>query len=378
MARKFLTAVDLAKNELQNAAVQSLASAPSNPAKFQLYGNSADNVLYWWNGTTWVSAAGGGGGGSFPGYGSVPAETTFGITKADGTATTVARSDHTHGSPAHDTAEHSAFSLSIFAAPTTAISMGAFRVTNVAQPVGLLDAANKNYVDNLVAGLSWKEPARVASTANVASIAGLLTVDGVTTVSGDRVLLKDQTTASQNGIWVVSGGAWVRATDADLGAKVEGMAVFVLEGTTNSDKAYVCTTNAPIAVNTTPLTFVQFGGGNAYTAGAGLVGATTFDVGAGTGITVAADSVALDTTYADARYALKAAGALRLGGNVTAAVSTVVTHNFNTRDVLVDVYRVAAPYDSVEVDVERTDLNNVTVRFATAPAAGEYRVVVMA
>ena len=165
MARKFLTALDLAKNELQNAAVQNLATAPSSPVKGQLYFNSTggDNTLYWWDGTGWIPAKATGG--AFPGYGSVPAETTFGITKNDGASTTVARSDHTHGSPAHSAAEHSTIPLSALAAATANINMGGFKVTNVGTPTTGTDATTKDYVDNLSAGLSWKDAVRCASTA---------------------------------------------------------------------------------------------------------------------------------------------------------------------------------------------------------------------
>jgi hypothetical protein len=135
VARSFLTAINLNKNELQNAAVQNLGAAPASPVKGQLYFNSTggDNTLYWWDGTSWIPAKATGG--AFPGYGSVPAETTFGITKNDGAATTVARSDHTHGSPLHDNAAHSAVNLNALAAPTGAVSMGGQLVTNVATPV---------------------------------------------------------------------------------------------------------------------------------------------------------------------------------------------------------------------------------------------------
>jgi hypothetical protein len=376
MARKFLTAVDLGKNELQNAAVQNLGSAPSTPVKGQLYFNSGDNTLYWWDGTAWASARGGGSG--FPGFGAVTQEQTFGTAKNDGVGTTTARNDHAHGNPVHDNAAHSAITLNSLAAPTAAVSMNGQRITNVATPTSLTDAPNKSYVDNLSYGMAWKEPVRAATIANI-TLSGLQTIDGVALTAGQRVLVKNQTTASANGIYEAYSTAWTRTADADEAGDLENAAVFVSEGTTLADTAWVMTANPPLTVGTTNLTWVQFAGGGAVTAGAGLTQTgNTIDVGAGTGITVAADSVALDTTYADGRYALAANGAKRFAANVAAATSTAITHNLNTRDVVVNVYRVASPYDTVECDVERTDLNNVTVRFATAPAASEYRCVVLA
>ena len=127
MSRKFLIALDLGKNELQNAVVQNLASAPSSPVKGQLYFNSTggDNTLYWWDGSSWVPAKATGG--AFPGYGTVPAETSYSIAKSDGAATTVARSDHTHGTPALPT--HNAL------VATADVAFSGFKLTGVGTPI---------------------------------------------------------------------------------------------------------------------------------------------------------------------------------------------------------------------------------------------------
>ena len=386
MARKFLTALDLNKNELQNGVVQNLGTAPSSPVKGQLYFNSTggDNTLYWWDGTTWIPAKATGG--AFPGYGAVPAETTFGIAKADGAATTVARSDHTHGSPAHSAAEHSTIPLSALAAAAANISMGGFKITNVGTPTTGTDAANKDYVDNLSAGLSWKEAVRVATTANI-TLSAPQTVDGVAVIANDRVLVKNQSTGSQNGIYTVAAGAWVRATDADAAGELEGAAVFVMEGTAQADQAWVCTTNAPITPGTTATTWAQFGAGTAYTAGAGLsltgstfnIGATnasivvgTDDIGVGFAGTGSAVTAAKSDHNHDGTYTKKYSIAT-IGG----AVSQVVTHSLNTQAVNVTVWRTLTPWDEVDCDVEHTSVNTVTLRFAVAPSANEYSCVVV-
>jgi len=375
MSRKFLTAVDLAKNELQNAVVQNLAAAPSSPVKGQLYFDTSTNTLYWWNGTSWVAASPGSG---FPGYGSVPQEQTFGASKADGVATTVARSDHGHGNPVHDDAAHSAVHLNALAPPTAAINMNGQYIQNLLSPVGASDAATKSYVDTAAQGLDGKASVRAASTANL-TLSGTQTVDGVALVATDRVLVKNQTTTAQNGVYDVAAGAWTRSTDVDTWNELVSAYVWVEGGTTNADSGWLCTVDAGGTLNTTAVTWVQFSGAGQITSGAGLTKTgNTLDVGAGTGITVAADSVALDTTYTDGRYATVANGVKRFAANVGGSTSQAVTHNLGTKDVVVSVYRVASPFDDVECDVERTDTNNVTVRFTTAPAASEYRVVVLA
>lgn len=403
-------AVDLVKNELRNAVMQNLGSAPSTPVKGLMYFNSSDNTFYWYDGTTWVAAKSAGAlspattvttqaVGDTPvvgvstnyaredhkhgreAFGTITAETTFGTSSANGSALTLARSDHTHGNPAHDGAAHSAIPLSSLAVPTAAVNLNNQKITNLADPTAATDAANKQYVDGAIAGLSWKDPVRCATTANLAALSGLLTVDTITVAANDRVLVKNQTTASGNGIYLAQSGAWTRATDADIEADLLNAAVFVAEGTVNVDTAWVMTANAPITVGSTNLPWVQFAGVSTYIAGNGLtLTGNTFDVGAGTGITVAADTIAVDTsviatqsfvTTAITGMAKKFAGAL----TGTASPETV-THNLNTRDVQVTVLNGSTPYTAVEVDWDATTVNTVTVRYNPNLGAG-YRCVVV-
>ena len=142
-----------------------------------------------------------------------------------------------------------------------------------------LTLVTKGYVDSVKQALDIKDSVHVASTANVSLTAGSSgleagdTIDGVTLVAGDRVLLKNQTTASENGIYVAvaSGGTPARSDDANASAEVtSGMFVFVEEGTTNGDQGFVLTTNNVITLGTTALTFTQFSGAGQITAGNGL------------------------------------------------------------------------------------------------------------
>lgn len=182
--------------------------------------------------------------------------------------------------------------------------MGGNKLTNVGTPSAGTDAANKTYVDNLAAGLDWKASVRVATTANGALSTAYEngdTVDGVTLATGDRILLKNQSTGSENGIYTVNAsGSPTRATDADSNSEVSGgMAVFVEEGTTNADSGWVLTNNGSVTLGTTALTFTQFNGVS-LTAGAGLTqtGNTLDVVGTADRITVNANDVDIASTYA--------------------------------------------------------------------------------
>ncbi|MEM2159356.1 MAG: hypothetical protein QXN55_00165 [Candidatus Nitrosotenuis sp.] len=168
-------------------------------------------------------------------------------------------------------------------------------------PTQALHAATKQYVDNSITGLDFKNSCRVATTTNI-TLSGLQAIDGVTVVAGDRVLVKNQTTASANGIYVASATDWTRSTDADGTPSNEvtsGMYVFIEEGTSNSDSGWVLTTNNPITVDTTSLTFTQFNGLGQVAAGAGLTKTgSQLDVGSASTarIVVNADNIDLATT----------------------------------------------------------------------------------
>lgn len=408
-------AIDLQRNELRNAVVQNLASAPSTPAKGQLYFNSTggDNVLYWYNGTGWVAAQGGAGAvpsttvttaaigdaavvgvattyaredhkHGMPSFGAATAQTSFGAASGNGSAATLARSDHTHGTPTHDAAAHSTISLSALAVPTASLNLNSQKITGLADGTAATDAASYGQLQNSVAGLSWKTAVRAGTTANI-TLSAPQTIDGVAVIANDRVLVKNQTTTSANGIYTVAAGAWVRATDADSATELVNATVFVSEGTTLADTSWTQTVNAPITVGTTGLTFAQFGGGSTITDGAGLLfSGNVLNIGQGTGIIVGADSISIDDTViaTDAQVTSAIATAVTGMAKKYAAALTgtaspeTVTHNLGTRDIQLTVLNGATPYTAVEVDWDATTTNTAVIRYSPTLGAG-YRVVVV-
>jgi hypothetical protein len=153
------------------------------------------------------------------------------------------------------------------------VDVNTSRIVNVTDPTGDQDAATKAYVDAVKQALDIKDSVRAATTANITIATALNngdTLDGVTLADGDRVLVKDQSTGSENGIYVV-GSTPARSTDANTSAKVTaGLFVFVEEGTSNADNGYVLTTNDTITLDSTSLTFTQFSGAGSISAGDAL------------------------------------------------------------------------------------------------------------
>ena len=190
-------------------------------------------------------------------------------------------------------------------AMTANLNMGSNNIIGLLDPTTAQMAATKNYVDNAIIGINVKTSVRVASTANVNLGAAPNTLDGVTLQANDYVLVKNQTTGSQNGIYQVttlgtgSNGVWTRASGDNVSADfVPGMYVFVGEGSTQSVTSWVLSTDETITLGSTSLTFVQFGGGTAYSAGNGLTGTTTFSVlAADSTITVSGSGIKVSATY---------------------------------------------------------------------------------
>ena len=140
----------------------------------------------------------------------------------------------------------------------------------VATPSADAQAATKGYVDSVAAGLDLKESCKAATTANI-SLSGTQTIDGISITANDRVLVKDQSTGTENGIYVCSAGSWSRASDFAAGDDEAGAFTFIEQGTANGDNGFVCTNNKGAGVvGTNALVFTQFSGAGQITAGNGL------------------------------------------------------------------------------------------------------------
>lgn len=263
--------------------------------------------------------------------------------------------------------------LDQMAAPTASVVLNSQKITGLLDPTGAQDAATKNYVDNAIAGLSWKDEVRVATTANgtlATAFANGQTIDGITLATGDRILVKNQTTQTENGIYTVpAAGAPTRATDSDTGAELLGAAVYVSVGTTNATTRWVNTNSGPITLGSTNITFTSFGGGATYTAGNGInLAGNVFSVVADTGISVSGTGVAVNHAVVPMLFT----------GNIGdgSTTSIVVTHNLGTRAVIVKVFLATGTFEEIEVDCQHTSTTTVTLIFAVAPTTNQYTVVV--
>ena len=311
-------ALDFSKYEARNLRAHILGSAPSSPVTGQLYYSSADNTLYWWDGSAWVSARGGASAtppattgalgtvqlaGDLAGTATSPQIAAGVITDAEVAA---ANKDGALLTPSLRTigggtaqARSGGDSLDKLAIPNLTEAdwpNNNKKITELADPTAATDAANKKYVDGVAQGLDTKQSVKVATTASI-TLSGTQTIDGVGVSAGDRVLVKNQGgTAGNvaNGIYIVAAGAWTRATDADTPPELESAFVFVDRGTTQADSGWVCTNDIPFIIGTDQIYWVQFSGAGQVTSGAGLTKTgNTLDVGQGNGIQVQADTVGI-------------------------------------------------------------------------------------
>ncbi|MET8006266.1 hypothetical protein [Nonomuraea glycinis] len=222
---------------------------------------------------------------------------------------------------------------------------GQGKLQNVADAVADTDAPTwgqvKAIASSAVSNLDYKGSVRVASTGTVTVASAPATLDGITLASGDRLLLKHQTAAAENGLYVFasSGNPLVRAADADAAAEVTaGLWVTVEEGATQADTAWWLTTDGPIIVGTTALTFSPF----PLTTGGGEGGPSYDEVG----------PPEAGTTWA-------------------------VTHDLGTKNIVVQVWDVST---DEEVDVRKVATSDdvVTISAGVTLAEDGYRVVIFA
>lgn len=397
MARNYGVAIDLSKNELQNARLQNLAADPGSPVLGQVYFNTVTNKLRTYNGATWDEA--GTGAGNVTGQASsvddeialfssttgkvIKRATTTGILKAASGVIAAA----TAGTDYVTNASTGAFTNKTIDANGTGNSITNIETADFAANVVDNDAtlaansatrlatqqAVKSYVDNNLAGLDWKDAVRVATTAAgtlATSFANGQTVDGVVLATNDRILIKDQAAGAENGIYIVTAGAPTRATDADLATEVWNSAVYVRLGTANAGTNWVNSNTTLPTLGSTALTYVLFKGqveAAATTTSSGIIEiATAAEAEAKT------DNVRAVSPLALASFPIKKT--FTIGD--AAATSFALTHSLNTTDVIVSVYKVSTG-DEWYVDVTRNSVNQVTIVFATAPALNEYKVVVI-
>jgi hypothetical protein len=489
MARKFLTSIDLTKNELQNARIQNLATDPSSPVTGQVYYNTVANEMRIYNGTifeaiglngvtadaaelnildgatltttelNYVDGVTSGIQGQidlkaplanptftgtvtldtgvnivFEGQTANAFETTLTagdptqdrtVTLPDLTTTLVGRDTtdtltnktitapnvsgliltdgsfvvegsttdnfETTVSFVDPTADQTIYvpnasgtlarledKLHNFALATSSVDLNTQKIINLAAPTNPGDATNKAYVDSAVAGLNWKQAVNLVATTNVAltGLTNTLVIDGHSALDSTdnniyRVLLTAQSTATQNGIYTYTDDGTnytlVRPTDSDTYQELIGASVFVMEGTVYDNTSWVQGNH--YITDFSNQSWTQFSGASTATAGAGLVATgNVFDVGAGLGIVVNTNDVAIDTAVVVRKYATNVGDG--------SATSYTVTHNLGTRDVTVAVYEPAASYAEVFTDIEHSTTNTITVKFTAAPTTDQFRVVV--
>ena len=439
MATKFVTNLDLNQNQILNATFEVLAFDPNtNLFDGRMYFNSVDGVIKIYDATAaaWRKIAAGVGeqaaivsGGSH--------STALTITEAGGQITITPNLATSASAGLFSASDFTKLSdaTSEATASKLVIRDGSGNI-KVATPTDAAHAATKGYVDAARQGLDVKQSVRAATTGPV-NLANQLeagdTLDTtVTLVAGNRVLVKNQATASENGIYVVqSSGAAVRATDAngtaDTGEVSGGTFTFVEEGTVNGDAGFVVSSNGAVNVGTDPMNWVQFSGAGQVLAGNGLTkdGNTIDAVGTENRISVSENAIDIASTYvgqntittlgtittgtwngADVAVADGGTGSGTASGARTnlaetptsgqttstavlarvvhqacAASSgttsvTTVTHNFNTKNVTVEVYQVSTG-ETVICDIVRGTVDSITVTINGATiASDDYHIVV--
>ena len=297
------------------------------------------------------------------------------------------------------------------------LDAASYKITNLGTPTASGDAVNKSYVDGLSAGLDWKTAVNLLSDSNISDLTDFttITIDGhVVDVDqiGYRILLKGQTTDSENGIYnvVAATGSNItlsRSSDADAYGELIGAALFVMEGTNYGSTSWIQSNH--YLTDFSGQDWTQFSGAGTYLAGAGLtLSGNTFSadvtptsghasltntggaievklntsdglevtsngvgINNGTGLVFSSGALTFDTSNG---YGVRKL-AFSVGDG--SATSYTVNHALATRDVTVQIFDNASPYAQVEADVEHTDSNNLTIKFAAAPTSDQYRVVVV-
>lgn len=359
--------LDFVKNEIQNARIQNLGSAPGSPVEGQIYWDTTDHRPYFWNNNAgaWQSKA-----------------TDSDLLQGQNSAYHLSRANHS-GSQLASTISNfdtqvRTNRLDQMASPTASVSFNSQRITGLADAVSATDAATLQQVQSAAAGIDAKASVRFTTTANI-TLSGLSTQGGgdwgSALTSGDRILVKNQTTGAENGIYTCAAGSWPRATDCNSATNYTPQAfVFVEESnTTLAGSQWKVSTSGVFVIGTTSITWAQFGTGTTYTADANgglLLTGSAFSVKLPGSSGLVEDSTGL---YVDSAIVVK-----KYATNIGDGSSTtiIVTHNLNTRDVTVAVRLAASTYDAILVDWAATTVNTVTLTFSTAPSSNQYRCIV--
>ncbi len=238
---------------------------------------------------------------------------------------------------------------------------------------GATDGAIIDYVASqiteLESGLAWKDSATAATTGNI-SLSGEQTIDDVSCTTGDRVVVKDQTTSHENGVYDVSSGSWSRSADMNASADFNGAVIQILDGgTSNGGATFRCETINPI-IGTDSISFAAFG--------SSIPDATTTTKGKVELATSAEAEAKSSSTHAltpssVANFPVKKTFTIGDGSST----SFICTHGLGTRDVMVQVSRATSPYNVIQCDIDMTDTNNVTVEGNPAPDSNELTVVII-
>ena len=243
-------------------------------------------------------------------------------------------------------------SLSDLSAPTGDFGMGGYKLTNLADPVGPQDAATKYYVDSTAQGLDIKASVKAATTVNI-TLSGAQTIDGVSIVAGDRVLVKNQSAAAENGIYVADSSSWTRSSDMNAWSEFPGAFTFVEEGS-QADTGWVCTVNQGGTLGVTAVTWTQFSGAGTYNAGTGLtLSGNTFSI-TNTGVTAGsyggASQTLSATVNAQGQLTALSAQSIAIANTQVSGLGTMSTQNANNVSITGGSVTNLTTFDGITID----------------------------